>query len=104
MKSYAEIIITPQELQSYEILNKKIVMKKRENILIEGKVLDSKCNPVKEAVIVIKSIDCNCKPPKISKCGYVVTNFYGAYAINIKKIHNVKYKLYIYIPIIKAYS
>lgn len=104
MKSYAEIIITPRELQSCKILNKRIVIERRDNVLIEGRILDSMLKPVKGAVIVIKSIDCNYNPPKISEFGYIITNVYGAYAINLQKIHNVNYKLYIYEPIIKAYS
>lgn len=103
MKSYAEIIITPRQLRLCKILNKRIVIKRRDNILIEGKVLDSKFNAVEGAVIIIKSIDCNYDPPKIREVGYVITNVCGAYAINLKKVHNVNYKLYIYEPIIKAY-
>ncbi|MDR3594086.1 hypothetical protein [Clostridium sp.] len=102
MKSDAEIIIAPQELRSCKILNKTIVLQKIENILIEGRVLDRKLNPVEGAVIVIKSIDCNYDPPKINEFGYVITNEYGAYAISLKKIYNVNYELYIYEPMIKA--
>lgn len=101
MKSYAEIILTPRELQSCRILNKKIVLERKDTILIEGKILDSKYNPIEGAVIIIKSIDCNYNPPKINEFGYVITNSCGAYAINIEKIHNVNYKLCVYEPIIK---
>ncbi|UZQ50095.1 hypothetical protein [Clostridium kluyveri] len=101
MKSYAEIIITPQELRLYEILNKRIVIGKSEDILIEGKVLDSNYNPVEGAVIGIKSINYNYRPPKETEIGYAITNISGAYAINIEKIHNVNYELYIYEPIIE---
>lgn len=101
LKSYAEIIITPQELRLYEILNKRIVIGKSEDILIEGKVLDSNYNPVEGAVIGIKSINYNYRPPKETEIGYAITNNSGAYAINIEKIHNVNYELYIYEPIIE---
>ncbi|MFL0197710.1 hypothetical protein ACJDU8_19375 [Clostridium sp. WILCCON 0269] len=104
MKSYAEIIITPQELRLYKILNKRIVIEKSENILIEGKVLDSKCNPVEGAVIGIKSINYKYRPPKTVEIGYATTNDYGEYAINIEKIHDVNYELCIYEPIIKPCS
>lgn len=102
MKSYAEIIITPRELRLCKTLNKRIVMEKIENIIIEGRVLDMRLKPVEGAVIFIKSIDYNYNPPKISKFGYIITNEYGGYAIKLEKIHNVNYKLYIYEPIIKA--
>lgn len=103
MKSYAEIIITPKELQSSKILNKKIVVKRRKNVLIEGRVLDKKLNPVKGAVIVVKKINFNYDPPKITEVGYVTSNIHGIYAIILEKIYNVNYKLDIYEPIIKAY-
>lgn len=102
MKSYAEIIITPQELKSRRILYKKIIINKIENVLIEGKLLDSMLKPVEGAVIVIKSIDFNYNPPKTSEFGYVITNKNGSYVINLLKIHNVSYELYIHEPIIKA--
>lgn len=96
LKSYSEIIITPQELQSCNVLNKKIIMSRNNNILIEGKVLDQKLKPVKGAIIVVKSIDCNYHPPKVSQFGCSISNINGSYAMNLKKIKNVKYKIYIY--------
>jgi hypothetical protein len=99
LKSCAEIIIYPQELQLCKILHKRIVIQRRENILIEGRVLDSMSLPVEDVVIVIKRIDCNYNPPKISEFGYVITNMYGAYAINLPKKTNVNYKLCIYEPL-----
>lgn len=101
MKSYAEIIITPQELRLFEILHKKIVIGKEKCILIKGRVLDSKHRPVQGAVIVVRSIYCSYIPPKINEVGYAITNIHGAYAINLKKIYNVNYKLDIYEPLIK---
>ena len=101
MKSYAEIIITPQELRLCNLLYKKIVIEKEKYILIKGRVLDSKHRPVQGAVIVVKSIYYNYIPPKINEVGYVITNIYGEYAINLKKIYNVNYKLDMYEPLIK---
>lgn len=103
MKSYAEIIITPQELRLYKILYKRIVVEKEKSIVIQGKVLDSKHNPVQRAVIVVKRIYFNYVPPKIDEVGYVITNINGEYAIHLEKIHNVNYKLDIYEPMIKEY-
>jgi hypothetical protein len=104
LKLYAETIITPQELTGYTILNKKIVMKKSNNILIKGKVLDLKNNAVQGAVIFVKSINHNFKPPKIKDEAYAITNLHGVYAISVEKIHNVIYKLDIYESLIKASS
>lgn len=96
MEAYSEIIITPRELQACSVLNRKIIMSRNNNILIEGKVLNQKLKPVKGAIIVIKSIDCNYHPPKVSQFGCIISNINGSYAMNLKKIKNVKYKLYIY--------
>ncbi len=101
LKSYAEIIITPQELGLYRVLDKRIVLESSQDILIEGKVLNSEYNPVEGAVIGIKSINYNYRPPKETDIGYAITNNSGSYAINVNKINNVSYELYVYEPIIK---
>ncbi|NRY63622.1 protocatechuate 3,4-dioxygenase beta subunit [Clostridium beijerinckii] len=54
MSSYAEIVITPRELKLHRIINKKIVVKRKRTILIEGKILDRKSNPIDGAIIAIK--------------------------------------------------
>lgn len=101
LKSYAEIIITPQELQFHKVLNRRILIQRNDKILIEGKILDHQLKPVEGAIIVVKSIDCNYHPPKIIDYGYIISNDNGSYAINLKEIKNVKYKLYIYEPLIR---
>lgn len=90
LKLCDENIIKPQEIQSDN------------NLLIKGKVLDCNCKPVEGAVILIKSVNYNCKPPKIKDIGYSVTHKDGSYAICVKKIHNIMYRLYVYDPLIKA--
>ena len=71
-------------------------------LLIKGKVLDCIHKPVKGAVILIKSVNYNCKPPKIKDIGCSITHSDGSYAILVKKIHNIMYRLYVYDPIIKV--
>lgn len=100
MELYAETIITPKELESREVLNKEIILT-RCNIIIKGKVFNLKKEPIKDAVIFIKSVNYSYKPPKVMHEAYVITNACGEYVINIKKKHKVIYKLDIYEPIIK---
>jgi hypothetical protein len=101
LKLYAETIITPKELGLCKILNREIVLKKFSSILIKGKIMDLQKKPVQGTVILVKSINYNYKPPKVKDEEYVTTNVDGAYAINVQKDYNIKYKLDIYEPIIK---
>lgn len=100
MELYAETIITPEELESCEVLNKEIILT-RCNIIIKGKVLNLKKEPIKDAIIFVQSVNYGYKPPKVMHEAYVITNACGEYVINIKKKHKVIYKLDIYEPIIK---
>ncbi len=101
MSSYAEIVITPRELKLHRIINKKIVVKRKRTILIEGKILDKKSNPIDGAIISIKKIDYNYKPYKAIDVGYAISNKHGEYAIVLEKLYNINYKIKIYEPQIK---
>lgn len=101
MSNYEEVIISPCDLQNYSMIEKKIFIKKSNNVLISGRVIDIYNNPVVNAIISIRQVNNYECFPSYSQYGYVITNEEGAYAILLTCSDKFNYILDVYEPLIK---
>lgn len=98
---YSEIFISPRELKRTCILNKKIIVSKKSNVLLTGKIVDEYNNPIIDAVIVIEKINSIDYEQCMDEICYSKTNDNGEYAIVLECSPSINYKLQVYRPIIK---
>jgi len=99
MKTYTEVIITPQELKENYLVCKTITIPKTNQVLTIGKVVYKDKSPAIDTSIIISKIDSNYTPPITTEIGFVVTDIEGKFVICLEKIDKVDYLLEFYPPI-----
>lgn len=100
MGSYKEILITPHDLKYSNILEKRIILKKENAVLLQGQVLNNQNKPIKNALILISELNISIFPTQIVSTAYLFTNKNGEYATVLKADKYIDYKLEIFEPLI----
>ena len=99
MKTYTEIIITPQELKVNYLVCKTIIIPKTHQILIMGKVVYKDETPASDTSVIISKVDSNYNPPITTKIGFLITDIDGKFITYLEKIDKIDYLLEFYPPI-----
>lgn len=98
MKTYTEIIITPEELKEKYLICKSIVIPKNHEVLVMGIVVYEDHAPASGVTVIISKIDSNQTPIITTKIGFVITDAEGKFITYLEKIDKVDYLLEFYPP------
>jgi len=101
LNCYGECIITSQELTGKKIICKTIILKKKAQVILSGKVMDLNGDSIEGVIIKVKKLDHNYTPCKTTNLGYTISKEDGAYCICLKKQSGVDYRLCMYPPLIR---
>lgn len=101
MTVYKEIVITPKELKTSKFIEKTVILCKKEEVLLTGKLFGENKKIIVNAVIVVIEISCYKNKVLEREVGYTTTNCRGEYAILLEKNYNTEYKLKVFEPLIK---
>ncbi len=97
MSGYAEIILSPDQLKSKDVVKTTITMEKSHQVLLRGTIFNSRQEAIEGAVVRVIKI--TWENQKVNK-GYVITNGSGEFAIAVEKDMYADYQLDIYEPLI----
>jgi hypothetical protein len=94
---YSEIIVSPVEFSTQDIIQKDFLINTSKDALIIGTVYSDEYEAIKGACILIQKVDNNLQTKKVM--GYVVTNKDGEFAFLVKKQRGIQYQLEVYEPL-----
>lgn len=98
MKTYTEIIITPEELKEKYLICKSIVVPQNHEVLVMGIVVYEDHTPAGGTSVIISKIDSNQTPITTTKIGFVITDAEGKFITYLEKTDKVDYLLEFYPP------
>ena len=100
MRYYSQIIVSPEELTSRDLIHRNILFYKSKDAFILGSVLSEDNEPIKGAFIRIRKI--YTKQQITKEMGCVMTNENGEFAFIVRKQKGIQYQLDVYEPMISS--
>lgn len=100
MRYYSQIIVSPEELSSQDIIHRNILMCKSKDALILGTIQSEEGKPVEGALVLIRKL--YIKQQTMKEMGCVITNENGEFAFIVKKQKGIHYQMDVYEPMISS--